>query len=87
MPKPLISFFSSSSSKYLSEMETSKIQPRNFTDLELMDGMQDETSVQFLGFEIEKVFVFIDHLLIITILLVLSARKSKPVNFRALAHQ
>ena len=45
--------------------------------------MQDKTSVQFFGFEIEKVFVFIAHLLIIIILLVLSARKSKPVHFRA----
>ena len=47
MPKLVKSFFSSSSSKFLSEMEPSMIQPRNFIGLDWMEGISDETSVEF----------------------------------------
>ena len=87
MPKPVTSFFSSSSSEFLSEMEPSMIQPRNFIGLEWMEGIYDEKSVEFFGSDTEKGVAFINLSLIMTILLDLSAQKSKLVHFRAFVHQ
>ena len=87
MPKPVTSFFSNSSTELLSEMEPSMIRPRNFIGRELMEGIHDEKSVEFFGSNTEKDVVFTDLLSIMTVLLDLSARKTKPSHFRAFVHR
>ena len=52
-----------------------------------MEDIQDENSVEYFGSDTEKGVVFIDPPLIMTILLDLSAQKSKLDHFRALVLQ
>ena len=67
-------------------MEPSIIKPGNFIGLERMESIQDETSVEFFGFDTERGVVLIDLPLIMTILLDFSAQKSKPAQFKVSVH-
>ena len=57
----------SSAGEFLSEIEPLIIQPRNFIDLEWMEGKEDETSAWSDAFETEKGVVLIDLALRMTI--------------------
>ena len=47
--------------KFLSEIESSIMQPRNLIGLEWIEGIEDENSGWFNAFETEKVVMFINR--------------------------
>ena len=87
MFRPYKSFFSNSSKDFLSDIDPLIICPKNLTGLELMEGIKYVKSYGSLCDETEKGIVFIDLLLMMTMLLDLSALTVRPGQFTAIVQQ
>ena len=84
-PAKSLSF--SSAEEFLSEIESSIMQPKNLIGLEWMEGIGDGTSGWTDAFETEKGVAFIDLPLTMTIERDLSALNSRPAQVRAVMHR